>query len=177
MNSYKTDLKLIILEAVYCSGQGVTLDHIKKKLSESSTSFTLPTVLNCIVELCVLTPVAKEVRNDTTYWIWDKNKEKANSWVKIAKLSQLIFPYENKYKNGLANAELIQKNEKIMTISKIIENYIAVNTSGQIHSAKCPFCDDVKNSLKINDKKNMFKCFGCGAGGDAIFFVKAFTKR
>jgi DNA primase len=40
----------------------------------------------------------------------------------------------------------------------------------------CPFHPDSKPSLKVNDAKGMFKCFVCGAGGDAITFVKDFTK-
>ncbi len=34
----------------------------------------------------------------------------------------------------------------------------------------CPFHDDSKESLQVNERKQIFKCFACGAGGDAIQF-------
>jgi DNA primase catalytic core len=36
----------------------------------------------------------------------------------------------------------------------------------------CPFHDDKTPSLKIYEKSQMFKCFGCGAKGDVIEFIQ-----
>ena len=35
----------------------------------------------------------------------------------------------------------------------------------------CPFHDDKTPSLKITPSKNLFHCFGCGAGGSVIDWV------
>ncbi len=61
-------------------------------------------------------------------------------------------------------------------ISTVISHYMSLNKKGANLEGLCPFHPDSKPSLKVNDAKGMFKCFVCGAGGDAITFVKDFTK-
>ena len=36
----------------------------------------------------------------------------------------------------------------------------------------CPFHDEKTPSFSVNPRKNSFKCFGCGVGGDGIAFVE-----
>lgn len=36
----------------------------------------------------------------------------------------------------------------------------------------CPFHSDREPSLRVNDSKGLYKCFACGAGGDAIAFIR-----
>jgi DNA primase len=61
-------------------------------------------------------------------------------------------------------------------ISSVISHYMSLNKKGANLEGLCPFHPDSKPSLKVSDAKGMFKCFVCGAGGDAITFVKDFTK-
>lgn len=56
-------------------------------------------------------------------------------------------------------------------ISSIIGFYHSISKKGLNYEAICPFHSDTKPSLKINDDKKIYKCFACGAGGDAIRFV------
>ena len=35
----------------------------------------------------------------------------------------------------------------------------------------CPFHDEKTPSFHVSDQKGIYKCFGCGVGGDAIDFV------
>lgn len=37
---------------------------------------------------------------------------------------------------------------------------------------KCPFHEDKTASLTVTEAKDIFKCFGCGAAGDCVDFVK-----
>lgn len=39
------------------------------------------------------------------------------------------------------------------------------------HKALCPFHTEDTPSFSIDEKENIFKCFGCGKGGDVITFV------
>lgn len=39
-------------------------------------------------------------------------------------------------------------------------------------TAICPFHDDKNPSLSIDQSRNMYKCFSCGAGGDVFKFVR-----
>jgi len=61
-------------------------------------------------------------------------------------------------------------------ISSIISHYMPLNKKGASLVGLCPFHPDSKPSMNVSDAKGMFKCFACGAGGDAITFVKDFTK-
>jgi len=40
----------------------------------------------------------------------------------------------------------------------------------------CPFHNEHTPSFHIDDRKGIFKCFGCGEGGDAIKFVQLYEK-
>jgi DNA primase len=42
--------------------------------------------------------------------------------------------------------------------------------------ALCPFHDDKHPSLNISKEKQIFKCFSCGAGGNAITFVEKYER-
>ncbi|MDE5617824.1 MAG: DNA primase, partial [Ureaplasma sp.] len=66
--------------------------------------------------------------------------------------------------------ELIDNIHKI-NIVDIIKNYLQLFKKGNNYLAICPFHGDTKPSLTINPQKNIFKCFACSTGGDAIKFV------
>lgn len=70
----------------------------------------------------------------------------------------------------MAFAEL-KERIKESPISLVVGNYISLTKRGTNLEAICPFHSDTKPSLKVNDAKGMYKCFACGAGGDAITFV------
>ena len=58
----------------------------------------------------------------------------------------------------------------------VISNYIEVKKAGSSFKALCPFHDEKSPSFVISPQKQMFHCFGCGVGGDAIKFVMEFEK-
>lgn len=60
---------------------------------------------------------------------------------------------------------------KDLPISEIIGQYLTLHKKGNQVLAKCPFHDDSKPSLNINDQKGMWYCFVDNMGGDAITFV------
>jgi DNA primase len=74
------------------------------------------------------------------------------------------------------NVDDLKNHIKDTPISQIIGHYIDLKRSGQHQSALCPFHDDKNPSLMINDQKNLFRCFACQTGGDAISFVEKFQK-
>lgn len=61
-------------------------------------------------------------------------------------------------------------------ISDILAKYIILNNNGPSMEGLCPFHSDTKPSLKVSDSKGIYKCFACGAGGDAISFVMDYKK-
>jgi hypothetical protein len=48
---------------------------------------------------------------------------------------------------------------------------VALRRQGREMIGLCPFHADRKPSMTVNDGKGLFKCFPCGAGGDAFAFV------
>jgi DNA primase len=65
----------------------------------------------------------------------------------------------------------IKERIKESPVSLVIGNYLALSKKGSNLEALCPFHSDSKPSLKVNDAKGMYKCFACGASGNAISFV------
>jgi DNA primase catalytic core len=54
---------------------------------------------------------------------------------------------------------------------------VPLKKNGKGYKGHCPFHDDQKTpSLSVTPDKNLWQCFGCGAGGDAIRFVELFDK-
>ncbi len=61
---------------------------------------------------------------------------------------------------------------------RLIGEHIALRPKGREHVGMCPFHDDHKPSLAVVTHKGhaFYKCFACGASGDAFRFVQDFHK-
>ena len=58
-----------------------------------------------------------------------------------------------------------------LQLSDVIGSRIKVMRAGREYKACCPFHQEKTPSFTINDDKQFYHCFGCGAHGDAIGFV------
>ena len=47
-----------------------------------------------------------------------------------------------------------------------------ITTTGQTTKTHCPFHKEKTPSLSINQKTNLWNCFGCNEGGDAITLIE-----
>ncbi len=77
---------------------------------------------------------------------------------------------------GNYDESLINDVIKNADIVSVISSYIPVTRKGRSYTALCPFHDDVNPSLMISQDKQIYKCFVCGAGGNAITFVQNYEK-
>ncbi len=59
-------------------------------------------------------------------------------------------------------------------IVTVISAYIPVIKKGRNFASVCPFHDDHHPSMSISQEKQIFKCFACGASGNAISFVEKY---
>lgn len=68
-------------------------------------------------------------------------------------------------------SELIDRIHEV-PISEVVSARMDLIYSGGQHKGLCPFHDDKTiGSFMVTNKKGLFKCFSCGAGGDSIKFV------
>ena len=59
-------------------------------------------------------------------------------------------------------------------IVEVVQGRVSLKKAGKDFQGLCPFHDEKTPSFTVSPAKNMFYCFGCGAGGDAIKFVQQF---
>jgi hypothetical protein len=57
-------------------------------------------------------------------------------------------------------------------IVKLIDAYVPLNKNGAEYEACCPFHSEASPSFKVSPSKQFYHCFGCGAHGDAITFLR-----
>ncbi|MDU0296447.1 DNA primase, partial [Paraclostridium sp. MRS3W1] len=67
--------------------------------------------------------------------------------------------------------DIIEEIKSRSDIVKVISDYIKVQQSGINYKGLCPFHGEKTPSFYINTSKQIYKCFGCGEGGDVINFV------
>lgn len=67
--------------------------------------------------------------------------------------------------------EIIEEIKARCDIANVIGDYIKIQPSGQNYKALCPFHVEKTPSFHISTAKQVYKCFGCGEGGDVINFV------
>src|SRR6187402_2581904 len=57
-------------------------------------------------------------------------------------------------------------------IVALIGDVVQLKKAGATYKGLCPFHQERTPSFNVNGDKGFFKCFGCGAGGDAVKFVE-----
>ncbi|MGB0720672.1 MAG: DNA primase, partial [Bdellovibrionales bacterium] len=65
----------------------------------------------------------------------------------------------------------LEEMKNRLTLSDIIGRRVKVTRAGREFKACCPFHHEKSPSFTINDDKQFYHCFGCGAHGDVIGFV------
>lgn len=56
-------------------------------------------------------------------------------------------------------------------ISNVVSSKVSLKKKGNEYSGICPFHSEKTPSFTVNDFKNFYHCFGCGAHGDSIKFI------
>jgi DNA primase len=56
-------------------------------------------------------------------------------------------------------------------MAELVARYVSLSKSGQNFKGLCPFHSEKTPSFTVNPSRQMFYCFGCGVGGDALAFV------
>lgn len=62
-------------------------------------------------------------------------------------------------------------------IVDVVSEYVVLRKRGKDFVGLCPFHDEKSPSFTVSPSKQMYYCFGCQAGGNAIKFVMDLSKR
>ena len=57
-------------------------------------------------------------------------------------------------------------------IVSVINHYITLTKKGNNYTCCCPFHEEKTPSFVVSPQKAIFHCFGCGAGGNVLTFIK-----
>ena len=73
--------------------------------------------------------------------------------------------------NYRLSKEFIEDVRSASDIVRIIGRFVKLRKRGKNHIGLCPFHDEKTPSFNVNSDRQMFYCFGCGAGGDVFEFM------
>ncbi len=72
---------------------------------------------------------------------------------------------------GRIPEETLQAIRDRISLVDLVSNYVSLRQSGRNHTGLCPFHKEKTPSFSVSDERGFFKCFGCGAGGNAFTFL------
>lgn len=72
----------------------------------------------------------------------------------------------------MPNDLFIQQLKQYSDIERIISGYVPLSRKGRNLSGLCPFHSEKTPSFFVYPQTQSFYCFGCGAGGDVITFIR-----
>ena len=67
--------------------------------------------------------------------------------------------------------ETIDKIFETVRIEEIVRDFIDLKKAGVNYKGRCPFHDEKTPSFTVSPAKGIYKCFGCGKGGNSVNFV------
>jgi len=67
--------------------------------------------------------------------------------------------------------ELVEEVRMKNDIVDVVSGYVRLQKKGSSHFGLCPFHNEKSPSFSVSASKQMYYCFGCGAGGNVFTFV------
>jgi DNA primase len=75
---------------------------------------------------------------------------------------------------GPISEEILAEILSRANIVEVIDEHLTLRKVGSGYQGLCPFHSDSKPSFHVNEARQFFHCFGCGAGGNAFHFLMRF---
>ena len=73
--------------------------------------------------------------------------------------------------------EAVAQIKERLDIYDVVSKYVALKKAGSNYIGLCPFHQDKNPSMSVSPSKGIFKCFSCGASGDALSFIIQIEKK
>ncbi len=67
--------------------------------------------------------------------------------------------------------ELVEEIRLRNDIVDVVSGYVRLQKKGSSHWGLCPFHNEKSPSFSVNGERQMYHCFGCGAGGNVYTFL------
>ncbi|GAB4125934.1 MAG: DNA primase [Raineya sp.] len=67
--------------------------------------------------------------------------------------------------------DIVEKIYQSTDIVEVVREYVNLQKSGKDFKACCPFHNERSPSFFVSPAKGIYKCFGCGKGGDSVSFI------
>ncbi|MDR0650149.1 MAG: hypothetical protein LBG59_01750 [Candidatus Peribacteria bacterium] len=74
------------------------------------------------------------------------------------------------------DTSLIDEIISRVDIVDVVSKYVPLKRSGTNFSGCCPFHHEKTPSFIVSPQKQIFKCFGCGVGGNMFTFIQEIEK-
>ncbi len=78
---------------------------------------------------------------------------------------------QSHFENASHDDQIIEDVRAANDIVEVLSQYITLKHSGREFKACCPFHQEKTPSFFVSREKQMFYCFGCGAGGSVFTFL------
>ena len=108
--------------------------------------------------------VSRCFSEDTDSLYWEDFGKACELALNIQKASQPKI----EVREGQVSIRAIKEAKDIVDV---ISHYTKLRKAGKEYAGKCPFHQDNRPSLQINQQKQVFYCFSCQRKGDVINFI------
>jgi len=73
---------------------------------------------------------------------------------------------------GGVTSEVIAEVRSRANVLDVVSEVVVLRNKGKNHTGLCPFHQEKTPSFTVTPEKGIYKCFGCGEGGDVFAFVQ-----
>ena len=67
--------------------------------------------------------------------------------------------------------DIVEEVRSLNDIVDVISQYVRLQKKGSTYFGLCPFHNEKTGSFAVSPNKQMYYCFGCGAGGNVFTFL------
>ena len=72
---------------------------------------------------------------------------------------------------SLIKPEIIQEIFETVKIDEVVGDFVSLKRRGVNLIGLCPFHNEKTPSFTVSPAKGIYKCFGCGKGGNSVNFI------